>query len=175
MHVDLSSNIRVVFLIFLAVCAGFIGNTLNCSIQKIMTNNAAVRHLFVVLIIYFTIDFTSKNNMNPTQIFQNTLLIYLLFILLTKQTYEMFIFNILLIFVIYNCYIINQYVRENKERKYLGLDKESVEMIDKYLQHILIVTLIIGFVLYFNKQYNDHKKDFSFITFLVGLNRCSSL
>lgn len=172
---DLSSNIRAVFLIFLAVSANFVGNTLNCSIQKILINNAAVRHLFVILIIYFTIDFTSKSSMDPIQILQNTLLIYVLFIVLTKQTYEMFIVNILLIFFIYICHITKQYIEQHKEEKDLKYNAETVTLINNYLQNILFITLIIGFVIYFNKEYNDHRKNFNIITFLVGLNRCGSL
>ena len=178
---DLSPNIRAVFLIFLAVSANFVGNTLNCSIQKLLTENAVVRHLFVLLIIYFTIDFTSKSNMHPMQIFKNAVFIYLLFILLTKQTYGMFILNILLIFLIYICSIMKQYIEQEKEKNEenkesnLEWNEDIVNLVNKYLQYVLIITLIIGFILYFNKQYNDHKKNFSILIFLLGLNKCSSL
>lgn len=178
---DLSSNIRAVFLIFLAVSANFVGNTLNCSIQKLLIENTVVRHLFVMLIIYFTIDFTSKSTMNPIQILKNAFFIYLLFIVLTKQTYGMFIVNILLIFLIYICSIMKQYIQQQKEKNEenkesnLEWNEDIVNLVNNYLQYVLIITLITGFILYFNKQYNDHKKNFSIFIFLLGLNKCSSL
>jgi hypothetical protein len=178
---DLSPNIRAVFLIFLAVSSNFIGSTMNCSIQKIMTENAAVRHLFVLLIIYFTIDFTSKHNMHPIQILKNALFIYLLFIVLTKQTNGMFILNILIIFLIYICSIMKEYIQKHKENNeenkdtYLKWNEENLNLINKYLQYILLMTLTIGFILYFNKQYTDHTKNFSIIIFLLGLNKCGGV
>jgi hypothetical protein len=181
---DLLPNIRAVLLIFLAVSANFVGNTLNCSIQKLLINNAIVRHLFVMLIIYFTIDFTSKSSMNPINILRNTFIIYALFLVLTKQTIEMFVVNVLIIFVIYVFSISKQYIQQTKENgenkngennETLEWNEETIDNVNYYLQYLLLMTLTIGFGLYFNKEYTDHKKNFNLFLFLFGLNKCSSL
>jgi hypothetical protein len=172
---DLSPNIRALFLLFLAISGNFLGNTLNCSIQKVLTENSIMRHMFIILMIYFTIDYSSKSSMNPLEILKSTLIIYILFILLTKQTHIMFIINFVLIFIIYILFIQSQYVKGIEDDREILFDEEYVLMISSYLQKILYVTLIIGFGLYFNKQYIDHRKDFDITKFFFGLNRCSSL
>ena len=97
LNFDFSSCIRALFLLFLGLSGNFIANTLNCSIQKILLDYSIIRHIFILIIIYFTIDFTSKSDMSPLEILKNSFIIYILFIFLAKQTYEMFILNILLI------------------------------------------------------------------------------
>ena len=168
---NFSSNIQALFLLFLGISANFLGNTLNCSIQKILTDNSIIRHLFILMIVYFTTNFTSKTVMTPLEILKNSLIIYILYIFLTKQTYEMFLLNILLIFVIYVLFIQIEYEKSKNNENNVN----KINNIINNFEYILIVTLIIGFVFYFKKQYNDHKKNFDVLTFLLGSKSCSSI
>jgi hypothetical protein len=166
---EFSSSIKALFLLFLALSANFLGNTLNCSIQKILIDNVAIRHIFVLMIVYFTIDFTSKSSMSPLEILKNSFIIYVLFILLTKQSYEMFIINILLLFTIFIIFVEINYENTN------NIDSSNFVTLNNYLQYILIITLVTGFVLYYNKEYDEHKDNFDNITFLLGTNKCSHI
>jgi hypothetical protein len=173
---NFSENIRALFLLFLAISANFLGNTLNCSIQKKLSDNPIIRHLFILMIIYFTIVFASESILSPLEIFKNSLAIYVLFILLTKQTYEMFLFNFILLFIIFIIFIQIDYEKnKNKNVKENNTLQNNLENINKYLQYIFIVTLLIGFILYYNKQNKDYSKNFNLITFILGKNGCSNL
>ena len=107
--------------------------------------------------------------MSPLEILKNSFIIYILFIFLAKQTYEMFILNILLIFTIFILFI------QIKYEKNLNSDPNNLIVLNNYLQFLLVISLIVGFVLYYNKQYNDHKENFNNLKFLLGTNQCSNI
>jgi hypothetical protein len=168
---NLTDNIKALFLLYLAICAGFLANTMNCSIHKIMKNNIFVKHIVVFVLVYFTINFASGKNLSPIAIFRNTLVIYSLYILLSKQNYKFFLFNSLLIFIIYLIIIQKDYEKENNDLK----NQEKYILFIKRLQQILMIFLIVGFIIYFRKQYSDHSNNFSYITFLFGNIKCNSM
>ena len=47
--------------------------------------------------------------------------------------------------------------------------------IQKMLYGFIILTILIGFVLYYRKQYKEYYKTWSTISFLFGVNKCKSL
>ena len=48
------------FLLFLAVSGNFIAETLGCETQFLFSNNLIVKQIIVFLILFFTINLTSK-------------------------------------------------------------------------------------------------------------------
>ena len=52
---------------------------------------------------------------------------------------------------------------------------ENLEKIQKLLYILIIVLILIGFSLYFRKQYNDYYKTWSTSKFLFGVNKCKSM
>jgi Na+/H+ antiporter NhaC len=94
----------------------------------------------------------------------------------------MFLVNFLLIFIIFVVFIQIDYDKQNskqnsKQNKQNEQNEQENNLINlnKYLQYILVCTLVVGFFMYYNKQYNDHKKNFSVVTFLLGTSSCSSI
>lgn len=164
-----STEIRAVFLLFIAISANFLGNTLNCNLQKTLIESPILRHFFLFLIIFFTIDFTSKSELEPLEIFKKSLLIYIFYILLTKQNFQFLSVIIVLLILIYLTNIqIN--VKKNKLE-----DTTDMEKTMKYLSYIIGLLAIVGFALYLKKQYKDHYKTFDILKFIFGTNKCQSL
>lgn len=169
MELFLNSKIKAVFLLFIAISANFLGNTLNCGIQKGLTEIPALRHLFLLMIIYFTIDFTSKSDMSPEEIFVKAIVIYIFYIILSKQTIVTFVILLLLLLSFYYLYIKINY--ENKQ----GKDVTKYNLLSQKIIYIIVFISIVGFGLYLNKQYNDHKENFDIIKFIFGNNKCTSI
>ena len=54
---DLTNTLnKGVFLLIIGLSTNFIVNTVNCSAQKILTNNVIIRHLLILAVIQFTLE-----------------------------------------------------------------------------------------------------------------------
>jgi hypothetical protein len=163
-----------ILLLTLAITGGYIKNTLGCQLQKFLDVNIIARNLVIIFIIYFSIGFTSKKNINPFTVFKNALIIWVLYILYTKISLG---FNIIVFILIAAYHIINNYI-EYYEEEDPKKNKELIELLNKildYLLYIIIGLTIIGFILYFNKQRTDYSKNWSTSKFLFGTTKCSSI
>lgn len=174
--VNLVNNmIKGIFLLILAVSGNFVAETLGCKTQKILSENMLLKHLIIVLILYFTIGFTTETNaIHPTVTMINALKIYVLFLLFTKMDMTFTLIVFILICIAYINYTYIDYYKKESEKKNIENIKTH-EKIQKILTVITLSTLLLGFVLYFRKQYNDYYKTWSTISFIFGINKCKSL
>ena len=163
------NEVKAVFLLYIILAAGLAANTLNCDIQYLLYNNPFVSQLFILLAIIFTIDFTSKGVLSPEQILSRSLIIYVFYLLMTKQNYITFIIIFILLFVIY---YIN--VKMNYEEKQ-GQDTKYYQENINLLLYSTGIIAIVGYILYFLKQKEDHHGDFDILKFIFGTNKCTKL
>mgnify|MGYP001027577857 CR=1 FL=1 len=164
-----TENVRAVFLLFIAIGANFLGNTFNCSLQFDLTTTPLLRNLFLYILIAFTIDFTSKDSMSVEEIMTKSLIIYIFYIMLSKQDYVTIYIVIILLISTYLCYLQTNYLKEN------GKDTKFFDELSSLLVFGIGSVTIIGFLMYFSRQYNDHKNDFDMMKFLFGTNQCDKL
>mgnify|MGYP000698587581 CR=1 FL=1 len=64
---------------------------------------------------------------------------------------------------------------EAKDKK---KNKDTIIQLKNIASKIFILNLlviIVGFILYFRKQYSEHSSDFSFISFIFGKTQCQSM
>ncbi len=162
-------QIRALLLLFIAICANFLGSTINCSLQKTLTYNPVIRHLFLYLIILFTIDFTSKSDLPLDEVIFKSFIIYFFYIILTKQSLESLTIIIILLISSYFIFIQMSYEKSR------NIDVENYKKTLDYLVFSIGVVSLIGFTLYFRKQTIDHKDDFDITKFIFGTNKCSNL
>ena len=62
MFENLNDNIKSIFLMLLAICGGYVAQTLGCKTQKILTENMYVKHIVVFSLIYFTSSVCEKTS-----------------------------------------------------------------------------------------------------------------
>ena len=53
----LESTIKGIFLLILAVAGNFVAETLGCKTQQLLSNNMLSKHIVIILILYFAVDF----------------------------------------------------------------------------------------------------------------------
>jgi len=83
-------------------------------------------------------------------------------------------FTIIVVFLIVGILLLKNYIDYYEEID----NKEMVEKLKSFSKIIVIITVIttiIGFIIYFIKQANEHKKNFSYITFILGTQKCNSI
>ena len=124
--------------------------------------------------IYFAIGFTnSGEKLNPSWVILRSLMIWFFFILFNKMTLGFSLVAFSGLVAILLCKNFADYYHGQDGKK----NKEIVDLLINSSEKIfVIVSLVIltGFILYFSKQYREHSKDFSYVTFLLGNPKCSS-
>jgi Ca2+/Na+ antiporter len=142
-----------------------------------MFKQPIIKWLIVLGLIYFTINFTSSNTINPSWLFLKALIVFLVFILFMKQHKITFYLSLIILILIFS---MNQYLTyyqtlaQNSPNTY----KSKINKLNKTilaLEIILIVVLIAGNIIYLLKQYRDHPYDFSLLYFYFGTNKCKSM
>lgn len=170
-----SGSIRAVFLLFIAISANFLGNTLNCGMQFDLVTTPILRNIFLYIIIVFTIDFTSKNSMSVGEILSKSLIIYIFYIMLSKQDYVSMYIIIILLIATYLCYLQTNYLKQNNTDIDIDIDTKFYDDLTSFLIVGIGLITLIGFIMYFNKQYNEHNADFDISKFIFGTNQCDKL
>lgn len=165
--------IKGIFLLVLAVAGNFVAETLGCKTQKLLSENMYAKHLVILLILYFAIGFTSGDvPQHPIVVLKMAVGIYVLFLLFTKMDlgFTLIVFGLLALTYI-NSTFIDYYkkVTPEEEKKI-----ELLEKIHKIMYGSMTILIVIGFALYFRKQYNDYYKTWSTPKFLFGVTKCKS-
>jgi hypothetical protein len=162
---------NALLLLLLAVMGNFVAETMGCQTQKLLQNNMIIKSLIIFSLIYYTTNFTSKTIEDPKIRLYHSFRLWIGFLLFTKMNSFFTIISLILIMIVYYLDNLIKYETKNNKNK---KDTEKYLRIQKILEKILIVFILIGFTLYFIKQYREHKK-FSIVKFLFGVTKCQSL
>ena len=162
---------------------------MNCSVQRILQTPLGANAL-MFLLIFFTCNFTSDEGTSLQVICVRAVLLYVLLILLLKNDHRMLVVGFVILFTIYILNLQSKYYQavidasngqddlnelvipgDYSQDKY----EDRIETMNKIrdiLEYVLMGSLLLGFVLYFRKQYVDHPKNFSVSKFFFGTGSC---
>jgi hypothetical protein len=168
---NINDIIKSIFLLLLAISGGYVAQTLGCKTQKILTENLYVKHIVILMVIYFTSSVFSEGK-DPTQSIKSTLAIYIIYLLFTKMNiyFTLVVFGLLGINYILSTYI-KYYEKEEIEKEKVALFKD----IQKKITIGSIVLVLTGFSLYMSEKYKEYGKKFSLKTFIFGVLTCDGL
>ena len=86
--------------------------------------------------------------------------------------FTILVFALLSLRYILSTYI--EYLKTDGDEKNRDLIKNT-KLIGEYITYMIIGLVILGFSLYFRKQYNEYYKTWSTFKFIFGVNKCKSL
>jgi len=165
-----------IFLLVLAVSGNFIAETLGCKSQKLLSENMYAKNIIIILIVYFALGVTDKENKTrPEENMIIALQIWMFFLIFNKMNLYFTGFSLLLVtsVLIGKNYI--DYYKANNKNKEHDAKIEFIGNAAKKIFNVNIGVIIIGFLMYFRKQFNEHSADFSFISFIFGKAQCNSM
>ena len=168
----MNNSILGVFLLLLAVSGNFIAETLGCKIQKLLTNNMYAKNIVIILITYFSLGLSNGEYViSPLENFKNALLIWCAFIIFNKMNliFTLVAFGLLTIKLVLFNYI-EYYNKKGETSK-----SEKLKVYYNHLFTFNIGFIIVGFILYFMKQYKEYGKKFNILKFLFGTLKCKSM
>lgn len=164
--VDTELDINPLFIFYVTLGGNFVAQLFPCQVQKLFTENIYYKHFLAFFILFFAIVLTSdKSEKISTTLLSKTLLLYSLFIILTRMDKNFF-----LLFFVTLCIkfiIINELSHTNDAAL-----KDKYNRINKALNYLLISIGIIGFILYYGEKRYEYGKRFNFLTFLLGKPVC---
>lgn len=190
--------IKGIFLLIISVCGNFVAETLGCKAQKLLSSNMICKQIVIFSMIYFAIGFTSPPHklINPMNILKVSFYIWFLFLMFNR----MHIFFMILVFILLSLkYFIMTYVtyfnliikeinQNDSTKSNLKSDKQNyksieyyqkriniLEKIQQYIIYSIIITILIGFILYTRLKLNEYKSKWSIIKYIFGVNKCKSL
>lgn len=161
--------VKSLFLLLLAVFGNFVGGTLSCKTQYYANNYMIVKHLLLFMMIYFSNNLFLDENVNPIYGLKISVIIWVIYLIFTKQD---IIFTIISLFLLMSIYIIdnfqNYYEKNNKEISDKLLYYRSI------VKNLFVINLVIGFLIYLIKQSNEYIADFDITKFIFGIVNCKT-
>ena len=170
----IDSNIFCIFIFILIVSANFLAEIFPCRIQYLLRSNMYVKHIFgLFTMIFFVVLSSGIKDKDIFTIVQISILLYILFILISKSQIYTFYFILMLLCITYIIHIIKEKEKENKDEKNDTLEKiNNYEYIMYVLYILIIIITILGVILYMGEKKIEYKNSFNYITFFFGKPSC---
>jgi hypothetical protein len=167
----IDSNIFCIFIFFLIVSANFLAETFPCRLQYVLRNNMFVKHLFgLFTMIFFVVLSSGIKNKNILNILKNAVILYIIFMLITKCQTNLFFIILVLLGTTYIINIIKEKEIENNKKE---LNEDNIYDTITYILYIIIfVFIILGVLLYMGEKKIEYKKNFNYVTFFIGRSVC---
>jgi hypothetical protein len=151
--------------LYLWLLFGFLSSIVSCDIKRLMTHNIFFRH--IVGIIAFFLLFTvidTDNDSSVLNIWIKTMYIYFIFLLMTKSKWY-FSIPVLLLMVVDQS--LKFQIKFEEKRKTNGSTMMFYENIRDKLNIYIIAIIIIGFIHYAIRQYNEYGSKFSLVKLIL--------
>ena len=148
-----------------------------------MTNNMYVKHTLLIFITFFTLNYTASENEYPLKQILRAFTIWICYLLFTKQNITFTMLSVGIVIVTYGIDTFSIYYGKkteeiNLEEKEKKDNKDKYDLLNKIKNYLFvtgILTIIIGFSLYFREKYIEYGNEFNTLTFIFGKTTCDSL
>jgi len=163
-----------IFLLIIAVSGNFVAETLSCQFQRLLSENMIAKNLIVLMIIYFSLGFASSQELtHPVFLMMQSVTIWVFFLLFNKMDMA---FTIIVLIGLFMILVMKNFA--DYYRKIEGGGSEVASILSGAMNNafaFICLVVIMGFLLYLKKQYTEYQRSFSFVTFLLGNTKCSSM
>ena len=176
MELNFSINsIIALFLLYLIILGNFTADILGCRIQELFTEVPLAKHGICFFTLYYFINLTSKENIDPAKTLRETIVMYILFLISREIPFHYIVAVFISMFII-------KYLEDYKNYHYKNKDKNNkyykrIVYIQKVLTIFIFILFLIGFIKYTLIQKRDHKDNWSWYHYIVGKSNyiCQSL
>ena len=167
-----------IFIFILLIAAGEILRIFPCSVVDIIDNNIYIKHFIGFLtMVFFVVLVVPIPDKKLNNILTKSVLMYSIFIVISKTESQFFIPIIILLGATYLLILKKIEYRETIERKEDvpgTLDKiNRIILINNSILILIAILVITGFILFLGRKKYEYGNDFSYITFIFGRNTCN--
>lgn len=172
-----------VFLLLLIIFGNFLGGLLPCRVQTLTHDNMLMKHFlgFLTLVFFSAITIFKDNRID---VIFYCIILYLVFLVLSKTGVKYFTTTIFLIGLVYFMEIYGSELNDklvlfSSKGQELNIFEKYVLKNYQYLQTSLIVLcipiILFGFITYLGNKKREYKEKFSFIDFFLGKPECKNV
>lgn len=163
--------IKGIYLLILMIISGITSGTFSKQGTKYLQTSSMAQHILILFIIYFTIDYSGSKNRHPKETLFITFIIWIFYILMSKQNIYFTICLFIQITILYILYDFSRYYKDMYDKTHDYSYKTAIKDIDTYINYIsilTIITLVVGVITYYKYQHNIRKQKFSTKKFFLG-------
>lgn len=160
--------------LYLWLLFGFLSTMVSCDLQRWMIHNPLFRHFIGIVAFFFLFTVLDTTGIHSVrQIWTQTIIVYLIFILMTKSKWQFSLPVLLLLIIDQSIALHIKYITANKD------DKNKEKLITlwnsrrKYIDIGMIVFIVFSVIHYIIRQQAEFGKSFSWSKFLF-VSRCST-
>jgi len=153
--------------LYLWLLFGFLSTMVSCDIKRFM-DNIYFRHFIGLISFFLLFTITDKeNNLNIGGIWIKTFFVYFIFLMMTKSKW-FFSIPVLLLLIIDQSYKFEiDFIQKDKKNSTYYHKQHNYDNIRKPLDYAIIILIVIGFIHYAVRQYNQFGSKFSFTKLLL--------
>ena len=172
---------KAVMLILLAVSANFVGQTLGCDLQELLSNNMIYKQLLILFLVYFTVQFTEDEEVpsHPTINMGKAVLVWIFYILFSKTHIQSTFAIFILLAILYTLSSFKNYYRKLENIDDDTVSKEDiiknqnlVELLQNITAYVIAITVIVSFIFYYLDKKQEYGKTFTIFKFISGVTKC---
>jgi Ca2+/Na+ antiporter len=132
-----------------------------------------VKHIFGLFTMIFFVVLSSGIKKNIFNIVKGSILLYILFILITKCQIYIFYIILLILGITYIINILKQ--EENENNKTESTEEKPTQKKDSFYDNLLnilyafvMILIVLGVIMYMGEKKIEYKNNFDYITFFIG-------
>ena len=169
----LEKNIFLLASIYFWLLFGGIGDTISCDLKKLFSN-PYFRHFTAIISIFLLFVIIEKSKEGAYQIWKNTIILYIFYVLFTKSKFYFSIPVLILVLIDQTINSENLFLKEKSLTK--DAENNYILIISKYntyrsyIHYIILFLIISGFIHYYFRQKNKFKDKFSIFKFIFDIN-----
>lgn len=148
----------IVASIYLWILFGMFGDFIGCSMKKKIKENIFVKHVLFIFSIFLLFTVISDTTDPVYKIYLQTILLYGIYLLLSKIP---FAYSIIVIFLLFIDQSINAHI-SNITNNNNDVNIDIYNNIRKIILYIFYSVIAVGFITYTAKQYIEFGSEFSF-------------
>ena len=163
-----------IFIFILLISCSFLVQLFPCRLQYELSENIYLKHLFGLFTMFFFVILLAPLE-DKRFIVAKSFAMYIMFVLITKVEYKIFILIILLLFVSY-IVVLEKEVQKKMNETLQEQERRETKMYDEInfvVYIVIIVLIIIGVAVFMGEKKIEYKTKFSYITFFFGKVKCA--
>ena len=172
-HKTVSPILKATLLLFISIAGNFLAETLGCRTQFYL-ENMYIKHLLILFMIYFTIDFTQGDEVvNPVVNLKRAIIVWIFFHLFTHLDIAPTVIVLLLFMTLFFMSNYMTYL-EQINQKNSKLSK-TLKKVEEVLFFLVLGIILIGFIYYYMEKKDEYGKRFNLLKFIFGVKKCKSM
>ena len=161
----IEKNVLLIGSIYFWLLFGRLGDTISCDLKRAF-EYPLFRHFTAIISIFLLFVIIEKSELGAFEIWKNTFILYIFYVLLTKNKMYFSIPVIILVLVDQTLSSENIFLEKNNNKGDI-IDKYNIYR--KYIQYTIIGLIIIGFIHYYLRQKNRFGKNFNTFKFIFDV------